>query len=679
MASSRQYLIKNLQVGMSSQPQRSALTHFPSWFQALSHQAERGFRATALPAGKAIGDAVRWLGNSEAAHGTARAMSRLLDPSAKIPREHVARETAEEKQFNEARRARDRRGRFVKLRNAQATTIEPNPGPPKSRRSKKGSRPRSAKSSRKPSNKGSRSGSKRSKSAKGSRSMGAFKRLPTSSPGNVVRATQGSGLIENRGTRIRVQGDRIIASGTDFFTTLTLATSGSPGDILVNAMPVRPAMIANSVLNVLASMFEFFKFRNLIVHYAPDSAYTDTGIMAGWFDPDPTDTVPNTGGGSSVIEAATTHGGKPVSTKDMVGWSIHQNARRAKYPVKDFYCGGTHPVEMLMQGNFNICYVTIPSNARSVPMWLTWECEFYSLQIDANVSGSQPSTLQQRLITTSTGLATATAANPFGVGSPFSNYVSAYYAIRDFAFWTSSTDFGISFGPTWVGSNIPNLVVEIDMTGTGFTGATISIAGDWSTVWATGTNASSSQLNYAARLLPGTRGSTSITTTQYVYYTPNGTVATGQVLATDYPSYTHGFAFYFHMGALTTLTKANLRLTTCSGGPFSVKPPPITQYLANCPEAAAYARWQQQHRDEKARSYAEMVTEEIKKERGQVVVADEAKRLRALQMSLQSLLSAPSADSDTDAEVVIHPRMPRNPEAREEKKVPAASAKSLLW
>jgi hypothetical protein len=274
----------------------------------------------------------------------------------------------------------------------------------------------------------------------------------------------------------------MIISFTDYWLTNTLATTGvgsNPGDYIIKGQPLHPSMIKSSRLANFAKNFEFFWFTDFQVHFAPDAASTDLGSMVGYFDPDPADLPPDSGGGDGQLEVAMGHGGEPAVVRNWAVFDIHQHGRKAAYPVKDFYIQqATHPALACQQGKFYLMCATTPSAARKIMFWVSGIVCLYNAALDDALMAKHGDVS----LSVEGDITTATAANPLGTSVPAP--ATPYDTIPDgIVMGNTSADFFIAFTDAdWTAAKLPSrLFYSFSHAGAVVTGGSWTIAADMDT------------------------------------------------------------------------------------------------------------------------------------------------------------------------------------------------------
>lgn len=105
-------------------------------------------------------------------------------------------------------------------------------------------------------------------------------------------------------------------SGTEFMQAVTTLSTNDVGDVLVT-IPIMPALLANTNLQVLSQLFEFYKFVNLRMCYVPSCSTATAGQVVGFFDDDPNSIVrlvPNGSGDVTNVRIAYDHEGSGMNS-----------------------------------------------------------------------------------------------------------------------------------------------------------------------------------------------------------------------------------------------------------------------------------------------------------------------------------------------------------------------------
>lgn len=214
--------------------------------------------------------------------------------------------------------------REINLRNKhnQALTsnkmaVELNPGPPKGRKGKK------------------KSAYRKKRAAKGPRPKGLTLRGLIKKAKVGRRTTRMKGMkFRNKKTGASSSGMRMSTSEYLWSTTLASGATNVGDEVLANGLLINPHELNLPELNIEVQRWELYRIKPHIKLEAISNGTVDCELF-GYYDPDPTDTIPTDA--IKRLQIAETHGGSPGYVSKGHSWSPNSNRVRAS-AAKWFYC-----------------------------------------------------------------------------------------------------------------------------------------------------------------------------------------------------------------------------------------------------------------------------------------------------------------------------------------------------
>jgi hypothetical protein len=188
----------------------------------------------------------------------------------------------------------------------------------------------------------------------------------------------------NKNSRVGMRG-----VGTEVIANAATLSTNSTGDVLVT-IPIMPALLANTNLQVISQLFEFYKFTRMRVCYVPSCPTTSSGQLLGFFDDDPSSIqrlVPNGSGDITNVRIANNHEGSGRNVIWDVGcYNYSRQNRNPQFYTDPNYVDPRTSIEatfVLVQGA-----VADTASHTYGELYLDYEVEFWGKEFNQDTTGT---------------------------------------------------------------------------------------------------------------------------------------------------------------------------------------------------------------------------------------------------------------------------------------------------
>jgi hypothetical protein len=211
----------------------------------------------------------------------------------------------------------------------------------------------------------------------------SIREAPTAISGN-FGFKQPKFYYSNKNSRVGMRG-----VGTEVIANAATLSTNATGDVLVT-IPIMPALLANTNLQVISQLFEFYKFTRMRVCYVPSCPTTSSGQLLGFFDDDPSSIqrlVPNGSGDITNVRIANNHEG---SGRNVV-WDVgcYNYSRQNRNP--QFYTDPNYvDPRTSIEATFVLVQGATADTASHVygELYLDYDVEFWGKEFNQDTTGT---------------------------------------------------------------------------------------------------------------------------------------------------------------------------------------------------------------------------------------------------------------------------------------------------